>query len=61
MILELLSGNGFPCDLDLLPTDPKIYKDLLLNKDYQPMKFECSGSKGTQVIEREQFSLFGSL
>jgi len=35
------------CDLDLWPTDPKINRGLLLNKGYQPMKFEGSGSKGT--------------
>jgi len=54
-VLELLSGNGFHssghCDLDLWPTDPKIYRGLLLNKGYHPMKFEGSGSKGTRVIE----------
>ena len=30
------------------------------NKGYHPMKFEVSGSKGTCVIERKQFLLFGS-
>ena len=54
-VLEILSRNGFhssgPCDLDLWPTDPKINKVLLLNKGYHPMKFECSGSNGTPVIE----------
>jgi len=39
----------------------KINRGLLLNKGYNPMKFEGSGSKGTQVIERQRFSLFGSL
>jgi len=64
-VLKLLSGNGFHssshCDLDLLPTDPKIKSGLLLNQGYRPIKFEGSGSKGTQVIERKRFSLFGSL
>ncbi len=64
-VLKLLSGNGFhssgPCDLDLWPTDPKINRVLLLNKGYHPMKFEGSGSKGTRVIERKRFSLFGPL
>ena len=32
----------------------KINRGLLLNKDYHPMKFEGSGSKGTRVIERKQ-------
>jgi len=32
-----------------------------INKGYHPMKFEGSGSKGTCVIERKRFSLFGSL
>jgi len=53
-VLELLSGNGFHfsghCDLDLWPTDPKINRGLLLNKGYHPMKFECSGSKGTREL-----------
>jgi len=31
-----------------------------INKRYHPMKFEGSGSKGTCVIERKQFLLFGS-
>ena len=31
-----------------------------INKGYHPMKFEGSGSKGTCVIERKQFLLFGS-
>ena len=31
-----------------------------INKGYHPMKFEGSGSKGTCVIERKQFFLFGS-
>ena len=64
-VLELLSGNGFHssghCDFDLSPTDPKINRGLLLNKGYHSMKFEGSGSKGTQVIEWKRFSLFGSL
>jgi len=64
-ILELLSGNGFHslghCDLDLWPTDPKINRGLLLNRGYHPMKFEGSGPKGIQVIERKRFSLFGSV
>jgi len=57
-VLELLSGNGFHSsghyDLDLWPTDPKINRGLLLNKGYHPMKFEGSGLKGTQVIERKR-------
>jgi len=65
MVLELLSGNGFHslghCDLDLWPTDLKIKRGLLLNKGYYHIKFEGSGPKGTQVIERKRFSLFGSL
>ena len=64
-VLKLLSGNGFHslghCDVDLWPTDPKINRGLLLNKGYHPLKFEGSGSKGTQVIEQKRFSLFGSL
>jgi len=32
-----------------------------ISKGYHPMKFEGSGSKGTCVIERKRFSLFGSL
>jgi len=64
-VLELLSWNGFHssghCDLDLWPTDLKINRGLLLNKGYHPMKFECSGSKGTWVIERKRISLFRSL
>jgi len=64
-VLELLSGNGFQslghCDLDLWPTDPNINRGLLLNKCYQPIKFEGSGSKGTWVIERKRISVFGSL
>jgi len=64
-VLELLSGNGFHssghCDLYLWPTDPKISRGLLRNQGYHPMKFEGSGSKGTRVIERKRFSLFGSL
>jgi len=64
-VLKLLSKNGFyflgHCDLDLWHTDPKINRGILLNKDYHPMKFEGSGSKGTWVIERKRFSLFGSL
>jgi len=64
-VLELLSGNVFHslghCDLDLWPTDPKINRGLLLNKGYHPIKFEGSGPKGIQVIERKRFSLFGSL
>jgi len=64
-VLKLLSGNGFHssghCDLNLWPTDPKINRGLLHNKGYHTMKFEGSGSKGTQVIERKRFSLFGSL
>ena len=64
-VLKLLSGNGFhssgPCDLELWPTNPKINRVLPLNKVYQPMKIEGSGSKGTQVIERKRFSLFGPL
>jgi len=36
-------------------------RGLLLNQGYHPMKFEGSGSKGTRVIERKRFSLFGSL
>jgi len=32
-----------------------------INKGYHPMKFEGSGSKGTCVIKRKWFSLFGSL
>jgi len=64
-VLELLSGNGFHssghCDLDLWPTDPKINRVFIINKGYHPMKFEGSGSKGTCVIERKQFLLFGSL
>jgi len=64
-VLKLLSGNGFHssghCELDLWPTDPKINSGLSLNKGYHPMKFEGSGPKGTQVIERKWFSLFGSL
>ena len=44
-----------------LTFDPKINRGLLLNKGYHPMKFEGFGSKGTQVIERKRFSLFGSL
>ena len=39
----------------------KINRGLLLSKGYHPMKFEGSGSKGTQVIEQKRFSLFGSL
>jgi len=31
-----------------------------INKGYHPMTFEGSGSKGTCVIERKQFLLFGS-
>jgi len=31
-----------------------------INKGYHPIKFEGSGSKGTCVIERKQFLLFGS-
>jgi len=57
-VLELLRGNGFHssghCDLDLWPTDPKINRGLLLKKGYHPIKFEGSGSKGTQVIERKR-------
>jgi len=57
-VLELLSGNGFHslghCDLDLWPTDPKINRGLLINKGYNPMKFEGSGSKITRVIERKR-------
>jgi len=64
-VLKLLSGNGFHssshCDLDLWPTDPKINRGLLLDKGYHPMKLEGSGSKGTRVIERKRFSLFGLL
>jgi len=64
-VLELLSGNGFQssghCDLDLWHTDPNINRGLLLNKGYQPMKYEGSGWKGTRVIERKRISLFGSL
>jgi len=60
-VLELLSGNGFHssgrCDLYLWSTDPKISRVILLNKGYHPMKFEGSGLKGTQVIERKRFSL----
>ena len=33
---------------------PKINRVLLLNKGYHPMKFECSGSKGTRFIERKR-------
>ena len=36
-------------------------KRFSLNKGYHPMKCEGSGLKGTQVIERKRFSLFGSL
>jgi len=65
MVLELLSGNVFHslghCDLDLWPTDLKINRDFLINKEYHPMKFEGSSSNGTRVIERKRFSLFGSL
>jgi len=64
-VLKLLSENGFHssghCDLDLWHTDQKINRGILLNKGYHPMKIEGSGSKGTWVIERERFSLFGSL
>ena len=64
-VLELLSGNGFHssahCDLYLWPTDPKINRGLLFKKGYHSMKFEGSVSKGTRVIERKRFSLFGSL
>jgi len=64
-VLELLSGNGFHssghCDLDILLTEPKINRGLLLKNGYHPMKFEGSGLKGTWVIERKRFSLFGSL
>ena len=60
-VLELLSGNGFHssghCDLDLWHTDPKINRTIFLNKGYNPMKFQGSGLKGTQVIERKLFSL----
>jgi len=63
--LKLLAIYGFyfsgPCALDLSPTDPKINRGLLLNKGYHPITFEGSGTKGTQVIERKRFSLFGSL
>ena len=64
-VLKLLSGNGVHssshCDLYLWPTDHKISRGLLLNQGYHPIKFEGSGSKGTWVIERKRFSLFGSL
>jgi len=64
-VLEFLSGICFHslghCDFDLWPTDPKINRGLVLNKGYQNMKFEGSGSKSTRVIERKFFSLFGSL
>jgi len=64
-VLKLLSGNGFHSlghsDLDLWLTDLKINRVLLLNKGYHPMKIEGSGPKGTQVIERKRFSIFGSL
>jgi len=57
-VLALLSGNSFYSsghrDLDLWSTDPKINRVLPLNMGYHPMKFEGSGSKGTQVIERKQ-------
>jgi len=43
MVLKLLSGNGFHssghCDLDLLPTNPKIDRIFIINKGYHPMKF----------------------
>ena len=32
-----------------------------INKGYNPMKFEGSGSKGTCVIKRKRISLFGSV
>ena len=31
-----------------------------INKGYHPMKFEGSGLKGTCIMERKQFLLFGS-
>jgi len=57
-VLALLSGNSFYSsghrDLDLWSTDPKINRVLLLNKGYDPMKFEGFGSKGTRVIEQKR-------
>ena len=38
-----------------------IYIYMNINKGYHPMKFEGSGSKGSQVIERKRISLFRSL
>jgi len=62
-VLELLSGNGFHslshCDLDLWPTDPKISRGLLLNKDYHPMKFEGSGSKVLKFLSGNGFHSSG--
>jgi len=64
-VLKLLSGNGFHysghCDLDLCPTDTKLKRFLQLKKSNHPMKIEVTSSKGTRVIERKRFSLFGSL
>ena len=60
-VLEILSGNGFhslgPCDLDLWPTDPKINRNPLLNKQICCIKIEGSGWNRTPVIERKRFSL----
>jgi len=57
-VLKLFSGNGFHplghCDLDLWSTNIKINRGLLPNNGFHPMKFEGSGTKGTQVIERKR-------
>ena len=37
-----------------------IYIYMNINKGYHPMKFEGSGSKGTQVIGDLRFLLFGT-
>ena len=64
-VLELLTRYGFhssgPCDLDLWPTDPKINRSPVLNKDIHHMKFAGSGCNRTPIIERKRFSLFGPL
>jgi len=52
--LKLLAIYGFyfswPCALALLPTDPKINRRPLLNKDVHYMKFEGSGWKRTNLF-----------
>ena len=63
--LQLVRGNHFhssgPCDLDLWPSDPKINRSPLLNKDIHRMKFEGSGWNRTPVIKQNRFSLFRPL